>query len=416
MRELKARGVEYTLILEDEETALALSEDGESVVYGDPTTAETFDRAGVDNASGVVIDIEDGYTASSILAVKDQNKDVDIITQCQDPSLEAPLKYIGADTVVNPRHLLSKRIADRVRSKLDPRFSNIVSFGEGLALNKITIAEKNPLAGATLAEAGLADQKHIRTIGIRKEGELKISPPPETLLTKNSTMIVAGPESELRAMDVQASPDEPIDESVILAGLGRVGSTVLNQLEEAGIDTTTIDSTDDAGSDITGDVTDETVLKIAGIKSASLFIVTLGNDEESILSVVLARQLGKDIDIYARVNNQNSKSKVRRAGADYVFSLPDITGRLVGLNVLRDAVLPNEWQIEVVKFGASSLPGRRIVDTPIIESDCFVIAVERNGELLMDISPDTILETGDNVILAGADKAIDSFRAVIQRY
>lgn len=66
------------------------------------------------------------------------------------------------------------------------------------------------------------------------------------------------------------------------------------------------------------------------------FVVAVGNDDDANLAVVTARELGADRGIVARVINSDSASKLRRAGANYALSLPDISTRLIALNVLRD--------------------------------------------------------------------------------
>ena len=62
---------------------------------------------------------------------------------------------------------------------------------------------------------------------------------------------------------------------------------------------------------------------------------------------------------------------------------------------------------EIVRFGGTDLPGETLADAPIRETDCFLVAVERDGDFLLDVSPQTVLESDVSVILAGDDEAID---------
>ncbi|MFQ3293319.1 MAG: Trk K+ transport system NAD-binding subunit [Halobacteriales archaeon] len=412
--EFETRGVEYVVVVSNEETALDLSEEGRSVIHGDPTSTDALDRACTGVASTVVIDVEDENAASSILAVREVNEDVRIIAQAQDPALDGPLKYAGADVVVTPRHLLAQRIADRVRSELDPRVSDIVTLGADFALLEVTVVEGDELCGSTLAESELAGRDDVRVIGLWDDGELVLSPSSETKIAENTTLIIAGPETTLRALEVRTTATDTTDGPVVIAGFGRVGSTVRSQLEAANVDCTVIDIDEDRPADVIGDATTETTLRSADVGSAASFVVALGNDDEAILAVVTARELAADLDVVARVNDADSASKLRRAGANYVLSLPDISGRLIALNVLRDTVLAYDRQVEIVRFDATDLPGETLADAPIRETDCFLVAVERDGDFLLDVSPQTVLESDVSVILAGDDEAIDSFRAAIK--
>lgn len=412
--EFETRGVEYVVVVPEDETALDLSEDGRSVIHGDPTSADALDRACTGVASTVVIDVADENAASSILAVREVNEDVRIIAQTQDPALDGPLKYAGADVVVTPRHLLAQRIADRVRSELDPRVSDLVSLGADFALVEVTVVEGDALCGSTLAESELPGQDNVRVIGLWDDSELVLSPAPETIITENTTLIIAGPETTLRAFEAQITTTDTTDGPVVIAGSGRVGSTVRNRLEAANIDCTVIDIDETRSVDVIGDATAEATLQRADVGSAAGFVVAIGNDDEAILAVVSANELGADLDIVARVNDSDSASKLRRAGANYVLSLPDISGRLIALNVLRDTVLSYDRQVEIVRFDATDLPGETLADTPIRETDCFLVAVELDGDFLLDVSPQTVLESDVSVILAGDDEAIDSFRAAIK--
>lgn len=62
------------MVVGTEKQARELGADGVSVIYGDPTDPETLERACVDTARTVVVDIE--RSVSVVLAVEDVNDDV----------------------------------------------------------------------------------------------------------------------------------------------------------------------------------------------------------------------------------------------------------------------------------------------------------------------------------------------------
>ena len=155
-----------------------------------------------------------------------------------------------------------------------------------------------------------------------------------------------------------------------------------------------------------GDATEEDVLREAGIEDATAFVSTVQDDDVAILSVLVARELVPDLDIIARVNNSGNENKARRAGADYVLSLPDISGRMLASEVLREEVLSYDRQMKIVRMPGAEYAGRRLADTSLAEGNGVVVAVERNGNVVIDIDSDFVFEEGDEILFAGTEDVV----------
>lgn len=69
---------------------------------------------------------------------------------------------------------------------------------------------------------------------------------------------------------------------------------------------------------IHGDVSDETILKKAGIERARIIVVAMPETEKNLLVTMMARDLNKDIEIYARCDKPVFVSKLKKAGAKIV--------------------------------------------------------------------------------------------------
>ena len=139
------------------------------------------------------------------------------------------------------------------------------------------------------------------------------------------------------------------------------------------------------------------------------------NDDDAVLSILHARALSDELQIAARMNELYTKSKARRAGADYVLSVPNIAGRLVARNVLREAVRSYDRQVEIVSFAAEELPSRSLKEIPLQETGCILIAVERDGAFRTDVSAEADIDPGDSVLVGGSDESIDAFQSAIGR-
>src|SRR5262249_2308909 len=67
---------------------------------------------------------------------------------------------------------------------------------------------------------------------------------------------------------------------------------------------------------ITGDATEEAVLKKAGVERAGVLVSVMPNDAENVFITLTARQLSADLEIIARAEGPTTPKKLRPAGAD----------------------------------------------------------------------------------------------------
>jgi len=90
---------------------------------------------------------------------------------------------------------------------------------------------------------------------------------------------------------------------------------------------------------IEGNATDDSVLLKAGIERASHIITTLPNDSDNVFVVLSCRQFNKDIKIISRAAEENSRRKLKIAGADNVIMPTKIGGdHMASLVVTPDVV------------------------------------------------------------------------------
>jgi len=290
-----------------------------------------------------------------------------------------------------------------------------LSISSEFALVETTVTEDSPFCGKSLEAAGLDNGSEVTALGLWDDGDFVPSPPPETTLEANTSVLVAGPEEQLRELETRL-PDAPTtDGRVVIAGAGEVGSTVQRRLERAGIDCTLIDRVDSEGVDRQGDVTDEEVLRDANLGDAAVYVVAIGNNAEAILSILLARNLTSDTEIVARVNDSDIQSKARRAGANYVLSLPDISARLIAMNVLKEDFLSYDRQVQILRIEGKRLAGQTLDETPIKPTDAVLVAVERDGTLLTDLDASFEIDADDRLLIAGSDDALDAFETAMHR-
>src|SRR5262249_59659240 len=80
---------------------------------------------------------------------------------------------------------------------------------------------------------------------------------------------------------------------------------------------------------LTGDVTDDDVLRTAGIMRARALVTAINTDAENVYVTLSARSLRPDLVIIARARTEASEAKLLRAGATRVVNPQRIGGHRI---------------------------------------------------------------------------------------
>jgi len=400
--DLAEREIETVVVTDDEGDAIERQDDGLTAIHGAPTSADTLRRAGVHRARAVVVDTGDERAASVVLAAHEVDPDVRTVAVVDHLDHEAQLTHAGADSVLTPRHLLGRRIAERVGRQLDPARSDSITLGDDTALLEITATPDSRLAGRSVGDIAADD---IRVVGHWVDGAFVGTPDDETVIEPGSVVLLAGPTEPLAALEADSCRVDP-DPTVVIAGHGIVGATVSDELRDAGIDCRVIDTHDGDGVDIVGDATTPATLQRAGVADAAAFVVALNDDDATVLSVLAADESLGPADVIARMNDPANETNIRRAGAAYVLGIPTISGRLLVSEVLQEPVVGVDRQLRTARIDGGRFAGQRIAAMPIQAADCVVVAVERDGAFLTDIRPDFEIHGDDTLVVVGADAAV----------
>lgn len=408
VKEFDSRDVDYVVIVRTEEKAIDLTEDDIPVLHGDPTEAATLHRACVESARSVVVDTPDRYAASVVLALRECNEQVRAIVLVENLEHERQLRYAGADRVITPRHVLGRRIAERIRTEISPSGKDTIAIDDGPAILELEDFDESTYEGRTVRAIEENTGKAVTVLGLGHEGGFVTSPSPETVIDEDTVVILAGPDPKPRTPEPETFREQDEDPHVIIAGYGIVGGTVHDSLRQTASDCTVVDIEDGPDVEVVGDVTDLDTLYRANISDAKVFVVTIRDDHEAILAVLLADKIASDLDIIVRMNEAGNEAKVRRAGADYVLSLPEMSGRVLAEEVLNEDVLTFGQQLKPVRIAGSRFAGQSIGDTDIGTTDHVLVAVQRGDDLLTDVSEDLELRADDEIFVVGNEEDIDA--------
>jgi K+/H+ antiporter YhaU regulatory subunit KhtT len=100
---------------------------------------------------------------------------------------------------------------------------------------------------------------------------------------------------------------------------------------------------------------------------------------------------------------------IQQAGADFALSVSQVAGQLLAHHILGE-IVSQQTRIKLVKLAAGRLTGHHPLESGIRErTGCSVVAVERAGEIILDIPASFVLAEDDALYVCGTVKALELF-------
>jgi Trk K+ transport system NAD-binding subunit len=413
VEELRAHDVPYVLLEPDEDKAIELQNEDYTVVNADPESVEALERLNLANARALVADVSDRVDASIVLAAKEAEGTIRIISVVEDPDHEAYHRLAGADEVLTPRKLLGEGLGRKLTTGISSDVGEQLEIGEDFDIMEVPIRHGSELAGRTLASSELRERFGVNVIGAWFRGEFEAPPPPERTLDGGTILLVTGSANQLEALaaELRSTVRRFRRGETIVFGYGEVGKTIVSALEDAELRYSVVDHEPGDDVDIVGDATDREVLEAAGVDDARSVVLAIPDDTETEFATLAVRNLSESIEIIARAENVEAVRKTYRAGADYVLSLATVSGRSIASAVLEgENVLSIGTTVKVVRTGAPELVGKTLENANIRGlTGCTIVAIERGEQVLTDLDPDFEIQDGDELVIAGTDEGTELF-------
>ena len=207
----------------------------------------------------------------------------------------------------------------------------------------------------------------------------------------------------------------------IICGYGRMGKIICRELKAKNVPFVAIERNGDFLNNrlddflgISGDATNDDILREAGIERAKGLISVLPNDALNLYVVLSARELNPDLHIVARAGEEGSENKLLRAGADKVVSPYHIGGLRIAHTILRPAVVDFiefatktgniELQMEEVTIPEGSSMADKSLDQCGIgrELGIIIVGIKRHtGEMRFNPTSRSTIKAGDTLIALG---------------
>jgi Trk K+ transport system NAD-binding subunit len=412
--ELEARDTEYVLVEPDGDRAVTLYEEGYDVIEADPETIDGLEGANLRAARALVADVSDRVDTSIVLTAREISETVQVVSVVEDPESTDYHELAGADEVLSPRPLLGERLAEVASTGVVTELDEGVTVGEEFELAELLVHHGSPLAGTDLDESNIREGTGVNVIGAWFRGDFETPVGPGTTLEAGTVLLVTGRSDQLERLSTL--PESTVREhetgTTLVVGHGEVGKAVTRAFDRVGQEYTVMDEVEKPGVDVVGRADDTEALRAAGIGRARSVILAIPDDTEAEFATLVMRDADPDLDIAARTEDAEAVQKMYRAGANYVLSLAEVTGRMTASAVLEDDdIIATNTQVEILKTEAPGVAGLTLAEARIRErTGCTVVAVERDGRVFTDLGPDFRVETGDSLVVAGPEAGTVSFR------
>ncbi|MBX3136996.1 potassium channel protein [Candidatus Obscuribacterales bacterium] len=221
----------------------------------------------------------------------------------------------------------------------------------------------------------------------------------------------------------------------IICGFGRTGQEVASQFRINKIPFVIIElnsatalQAEEAGHlVIEGDASADEVLMRAQVEKAKGIVCALPDDTQNTFIALTARGLNDRIDVVSRAANPGSESKLKRVGARMVISPYVICGQRLAAAVTHPLVTQfldvvmhtadGDLRMEqMILSDNSKLVGRTLKDANIKqESGAMILAVNQNGKLITNPTPDLKFCVGDELIALGAQGELNKLAKLAGR-
>jgi voltage-gated potassium channel len=222
---------------------------------------------------------------------------------------------------------------------------------------------------------------------------------------------------------------------IVIAGFGRLGGLICDELAAREQVFVLIDQSPERAATaeargfpiVTGDATEEDVLRHAGVDRAKVLVTVMPNDAQNVFITLTARQMSPQLIIVSRAEGLSTPKKLKQAGANHIV-MPAAIGahRIVSLLTNPAAVefaelVTNRSSVELemdeILIGpANALAGRSVRDADIKRrTGVIVIAIKRSdGRLEFPPNGDELIAAGDSVVVMGQRHHLEQFRRHFQ--
>lgn len=216
----------------------------------------------------------------------------------------------------------------------------------------------------------------------------------------------------------------------IVCGYGQMGQIIVDELIKSGIPVVVVDNDESLSArmrekgiiHLLGDATEEENLRAAGAREAMGLVSVVNKDTDNVFIVLTARDLNRDLLVFARAGTPYTEKRLFQAGANRVVSPFAIGAIRIAHNILRPTVTDflelalsgegMELTMEEIRIPEEAdLVGKELMHSGIrSQYNLIVVAIKRSdGQMIYNPSPLEVLQAGDTMVVIGPQENLSRF-------
>jgi len=198
--ELQSKGIRFVIIENNPEQFAKADELGYHVLMADAASEDTLELAGINKAKIYIALLgSDAQNLFTVLTAKELNPSIFIIARCFEPENEKKLTKTGANRVVTPHRLSSRRIVNTVLKPNVVNLMDLVSQSQelSLALEEITLGSDSEFIGKTIRDSGLKERFNAMVVAVKRGEDLHFNPAASKVLAPNDILILIGEKQKI---------------------------------------------------------------------------------------------------------------------------------------------------------------------------------------------------------------------------
>ncbi len=418
MEKLSQEKLPYYIIESDPKVALEIHDNNIPVILGELDNEDTFKLANIDNVKLVLVNRNDTENTKIILTIRHIAPDVPIVVIANEEESIHVLELSGANHVLPVKRWLGSQLANRVNAQHAK--SHPIGQYEDLLIAELAV-HNTPLVHNTIRETNFRQKFGVSIAAVWKRGRLKPAISDEKL-TEDSVLVIIGNEDQLQSIDELFHNYNVNPNPVLVIGGGRVGKAAAETLNENGILVNLIDIDPNVCRKVShlcnkvfvGMASDYDLLKEAGILETPSILLSTNDDTMNIYLASYCRQLNRFVRIVSRISDARNIDIIHRAGADFVLSYATL-GSVAVLSIAQGQKLTvlGEGVTLFISSIPSSLFGKTLAESGIgAKTGLSVIAINKNQKVITQLTANTILSTGAEIVMIGNAEMKQEFNIV----
>ena len=171
-------------------------------ITGDCTDEDFLKQIGINSAKGFFVTTRNDHKNIIVcLTVRQINKNIRIVSHCNDPESIKKLKLVGADSVISPAFIGGLRMASEMVRPTVTTFLDEMLRDTNLNLRIEELRVPNDYQNKKIGTLPFKDLEQTLLLAIKERNSWKYNPSNDYLLTKDSSIIMMTTPEELKKME-----------------------------------------------------------------------------------------------------------------------------------------------------------------------------------------------------------------------